>query len=486
MYSIFNTLSQFDSIKTDQPIYIYGAKTIAIRACIYLEKILNGGGVTGFLVSSKYDNPTELCHKPVYRIENLTDENLGTVIVAVGWQFVEEVTKDLSSYHINNLHVISPLLFDSWPMDIIKTPNCKLSPYAAISESAQIFADETSEVIIAPGVIIHDKVRILAARNSKVIIKENTQLEDKTFIYAETGTLTVGSFSFLHEKSSLTVTENSIITLGGKFSLGEKANISAQGTSIVRLGSNTHLAEKAAVRTDKKSTIQANRNLYLGEGSLLTSNKKSQLKLDHHISCGRFSSICSDKYGLLQLEHHSSLGNDSRIIANEHGYLHLGQKSVIGNNTAISSTTYGRVQLGQEIRLSDNGTLGTCNQGEIFIGNNSTINPNFYLGAEHAKIDIGEDNMFSFFIKMNAGSHEIADKETGTIIDNTAPIITGKHVWLGMGITLLPGCNIGEGSIAGAASLVNKAIPANCICAGAPAKVIRENIVWSREKQDSQ
>jgi len=111
---------------------------------------------------------------------------------------------------------------------------------------------------------------------------------------------------------------------------------------------------------------------------------------------------------------------------------------------------------------------------------------NFYISAHHAKIDIGEDNMFSLFIKMNAGSHEIVDKDTDTIIDNTAPIITGKHVWLGMGTTLLPGCNIGEGSIAGAASLVNKAIPANCICAGAPAKVIRENIVWKREKQNSQ
>jgi len=42
MYSIFNTLAQFDSVKADQPIYIYGAKTIAIRACMYLEKILNG------------------------------------------------------------------------------------------------------------------------------------------------------------------------------------------------------------------------------------------------------------------------------------------------------------------------------------------------------------------------------------------------------------------------------------------------------------
>ena len=161
------------------------------------------------------------------------------------------------------------------------------------------------------------------------------------------------------------------------------------------------------------------------------------------------------------------------------------QKSVIGNNTGIGSSTYGNVLLGAELQLSHNGNLGASNYGELFIGDKTTINPNFYISAHHAKIDIGEDNMFSLFVKMNAGSHEIADKDTDAIIDNTAPIITGKHVWLGMGTTLLPGCNIGEGSIAGAAALVNKAIPANCICAGAPAKVIRENIVWSREKRSS-
>ena len=223
----------------------------------------------------------------------------------------------------------------------------------------------------------------------------------------------------------------------------------------------------------------------MAEGALVISKNKSQLKLDHHIRCGRFSTICADKYGYLQLEHHNSLGVTSGITVNEHGYLYLGQKSVIGNNTAFVSSTYGKVFLGAELFLGHNGNLIALNYGELFIGNKTTVNSNFMITDSYAKIDIGEDNMFSFFIKMDTGGHEIVDKDTNTIIDNTAPIITGKHVWLGMGTTLLPGCNIGDGSIAGAAALVNKAIPANCICAGAPAKVIRENIVWSREKSDS-
>ena len=62
MHTIINSLTQLDSIKVDSPIYIYGAKTIAIRVCMYLENIQNG--VKGFLVSSKYENPHELDNGP--------------------------------------------------------------------------------------------------------------------------------------------------------------------------------------------------------------------------------------------------------------------------------------------------------------------------------------------------------------------------------------------------------------------------------------
>lgn len=53
------------------------------------------------------------------------------------------------------------------------------------------------------------------------------------------------------------------------------------------------------------------------------------------------------------------------------------------------------------------------------------------------------------------------------------PIIIKDHVWLGMNVTVLKGVTIGEHSIIGANSLVTKDIPANCIAAGVPCKVIR-------------
>ena len=49
-----------------------------------------------------------------------------------------------------------------------------------------------------------------------------------------------------------------------------------------------------------------------------------------------------------------------------------------------------------------------------------------------------------------------------------------ENVWLGDGVCVLPGVTIGKGSIIGANAVVNKNIPAYCIAAGVPAKVIKK------------
>lgn len=58
------------------------------------------------------------------------------------------------------------------------------------------------------------------------------------------------------------------------------------------------------------------------------------------------------------------------------------------------------------------------------------------------------------------------------------PIIIGNHVWIGQGATILKGVKIGDGAIIASGAIVTKDIPANCIAAGIPAKIIKENIKW--------
>ena len=55
----------------------------------------------------------------------------------------------------------------------------------------------------------------------------------------------------------------------------------------------------------------------------------------------------------------------------------------------------------------------------------------------------------------------------------------GDFVWLGFGVTVLPGAKIGNNTIVGGGSVVTKEHPDNVILAGNPAKVIR---VLSKEE----
>ncbi len=98
---------------------------------------------------------------------------------------------------------------------------------------------------------------------------------------------------------------------------------------------------------------------------------------------------------------------------------------------------------------------------------------------------IGNDVMFSWGITIVCGDgHTIFEKKNDdnyTMINKKNDrVIIGDHVWVGFNSSIITGAYIGECSIVGACSLVNKKIPNNAIVAGQPAKIVRRNIVWSR------
>ncbi|MCB4822050.1 hypothetical protein LHA35_09930 [Roseicella sp. GB24] len=78
--------------------------------------------------------------------------------------------------------------------------------------------------------------------------------------------------------------------------------------------------------------------------------------------------------------------------------------------------------------------------------------------------------------------HALVDVRTREILDVGRGVIDiGPHVWLGRRSSILAGAQIGAGSIVGLGSVVTKGtIPPNSLAVGAPARVIREGITWSR------
>ncbi len=139
-------------------------------------------------------------------------------------------------------------------------------------------------------------------------------------------------------------------------------------------------------------------------------------------------------------------------------------KVVIGKNLIVS-------------RLSVN--MG--NDAECVLGDNIQI-----VGAEfdvsYANLRIGNDCLFARDIILRThDGHPIFDKTSGTRINYARDVVVGNHVWLCANAKLMSGAKIGDGSVVAAMALTSSEFPSNVVIAGIPAKVIRENIVWSKD-----
>lgn len=111
-------------------------------------------------------------------------------------------------------------------------------------------------------------------------------------------------------------------------------------------------------------------------------------------------------------------------------------------------------------------------EGRIEIGDCVLISPGTHIVASE-EIVIGSDTMI-------ASNCYISDSDWHDTYDRTAelgkhkPIRIGENVWLGVRVIVAKGVTIGENSIIGAGSVVTQDVPANCIAAGNPARVVRE------------
>ena len=91
--------------------------------------------------------------------------------------------------------------------------------------------------------------------------------------------------------------------------------------------------------------------------------------------------------------------------------------------------------------------------------------------------------MFSWGINIMIGDgHQIIDKQTTQNLKNDI-CRTEDHVWICHNSFLSKNCYIPRGCIVGANSVVTKKFTKeSCVIAGNPAKVVKENIEWLRDK----
>ena len=115
-----------------------------------------------------------------------------------------------------------------------------------------------------------------------------------------------------------------------------------------------------------------------------------------------------------------------------------------------------------------------CDYGfNIEIGENFFANANMVI-LDEAKVTFGDNVFIAPNCSFYTAGHplEVGPRNEG--LEYSWPITVGDNVWIGGGVTVVPGVTIGSNVVIGAGSVVTHDIPSGVLAAGNPAKIIKK------------
>lgn len=163
----------------------------------------------------------------------------------------------------------------------------------------------------------------------------------------------------------------------------------------------------------------------------------------------------------------------NKIFLNNKGDIIIGDNFLFISGDGInpiSSNLKGSIYVEKTGRVEIGNTVGMSST-RIWISNSLTIGNHVRIGACCLIIDTDTHQLDYRIRKYNPKTPKEAEWRRKSI--KTAPIIIEDDVWIGAHCIILKGVTIGARSIIGAGSVVTKDIPADCIAAGNPCRVIR-------------
>lgn len=167
----------------------------------------------------------------------------------------------------------------------------------------------------------------------------------------------------------------------------------------------------------------------------------------------------------------SSFIHESTIIECDH--FEVGECTYIGPNNKIACKSFiagNYLYMTEGVEIGRGGCKGP--NSNVTIGNGVGIFENTIINPSEP-VDIGD----------NVGiGGEVMIWTHGAWLDvmqgfpaDFGPVKIGKNVWLPARSIILPNVEIGDNTVIGIGSIINKNIPSGSLAAGSPCKVIKEN-----------
>ncbi|MBY8189925.1 hypothetical protein KW513_16725 [Vibrio fluvialis] len=107
----------------------------------------------------------------------------------------------------------------------------------------------------------------------------------------------------------------------------------------------------------------------------------------------------------------------------------------------------------------------------LVVGDNSGFGRNNIIDATGGII-IGSNVRLGPNVMIATMIHATTGQSINKAAKSTKSVCIGNNVWIGHGVTILPGVNVGDDVIIGAGSVVTKNVPSGTTVVGVPASVI--------------
>lgn len=148
-------------------------------------------------------------------------------------------------------------------------------------------------------------------------------------------------------------------------------------------------------------------------------------------------------------------------------------KGCVGSGTIVEPDTRivnsANVEIGRNCLIREGAYIRAGAQGKVVLGDGAALN-SFCRIFGHGTVEIGEDTQVGPGTLITTTGHDYERN----LESHYRPIQIGSKCWIGGNVTVLPGVSIGNGTVIGAGSVVNKDVPAKVVAVGVPARVVKQ------------
>lgn len=170
------------------------------------------------------------------------------------------------------------------------------------------------------------------------------------------------------------------------------------------------------------------------------------------------------------------------VILHHPGQIQAGKSLILEEGVYINALAEEGVVLGNHVTiaryaiLSCTGIIAEKGKG-IRIGNNSAVGAQSFLGGQGG-IRIGNDVIMGPQVKIFSENHNyvVLDQLIRNQGQTRKGVVIGNNCWIGAGVTILDGSEIGDGCVIAAGAVVSGSIPANSVAMGIPARVHKQRL----------